>query len=111
VAGISRDLLFVGIKGHVIAMERLSGRERWRTRLSGSDFVHLIDDGARLFASVAGRIYCVDPTTGSVLWENPLKGMGLGIASLLAPGTEGAHPELLAAAGAKRRQQSAAAAG
>ena len=113
-AGLVRDFLFVGIKGHVMALDRATGTERWKTKLKGGDFVHLVTDGQRLYATAQGEVFCLDGATGSVLWRNPLKGMGLGIASLLAPGTEsggGDGSDALVAEVKRRRASAQAAAG
>jgi outer membrane protein assembly factor BamB len=31
---------------------------------------------------LCGEIFCLDPLTGKVLWHNPLKGFGTGLASI-----------------------------
>ena len=111
-AGLVRDMMFVGIKGHVLALDRATGTERWRTKLKGGDFVTLITDGQRLYAGAQGEVFCLDATTGSVLWRNPLKGMGLGLASLLAPGAApGVEGSDALAAEVRRRRAAQAAAG
>ena len=79
--------LYVGIKGHVIAMQQDTGVELWRTKLEGArmrahDFVHLLRDRDSLFASYNGEVYCLDPKTGEVRWHNQLRGLGTGLTSL-----------------------------
>lgn len=113
-AGLVRDYLFVGIKGHVLALDRSTGAERWRTKLKGGEFVHLVTDGQRLYATAQGEAFCLDGTTGAVLWRNPMKGLGLGLASMLAAesaaaatGNEGA----VLSEAKRRRDASHAAAG
>ena len=113
-AGLVRDFLFVGIKGHAMALDRATGAERWKTKLRGGDFVHLVTDGQRLYATTQGEVFCVDGATGSVLWRNPLKGMGLGLASLLAAdgaGGAGGSADVLWAQEKRRRAGAHAAAG
>ena len=83
-AGLIESYVYVGIKGHVLALDIATGTERWRTKLKGSDFVHVVSDGYRLFAAVRGEIFCLDGATGAVLWNNRLPGMGMGLASVLA---------------------------
>ncbi len=87
-AGMPRDLIYVGLKGSVAALDRSTGIQRWRTRLKGGQFVSLVGDGARIYAATMGETFCLDPVTGSVLWRNTMPGMGLGVASLLGPGGE-----------------------
>jgi outer membrane protein assembly factor BamB len=41
------ELVFIGIKGSVVALDRATGQQVWATRLKGSDFVKMIlQDGA-----------------------------------------------------------------
>ena len=35
-----------------------------------------------LLAFCSGEIFCLDPLTGKALWHNPLKGFGVGLATL-----------------------------
>ena len=83
------NFLLTGIKGHVIALDRTTGSEVWRTKLKGADFVNLASDGTFIFAGTAGEVFCLDPATGSLLWHNPMKGLGFGLVSLLTGGESG----------------------
>ena len=74
------SLLFVGINGNVLAIDRGSGEEVWRVKLKG-DFVNLSLEGGSLFAAAHGELYCLEPSTGHIRWNNPLKGLGWGIAT------------------------------
>src|SRR5688500_17868580 len=106
-ASLIESYVYVGIKGHVLALDGATGTERWRTKLKGSDFVHVVSDGNRLFAAVRGELFCLDGATGAVLWHNKLAGMGYGLASVLAgaqPGATNAGP----LSEQRRRQQAAA---
>jgi outer membrane protein assembly factor BamB len=76
--------VYVGIKGTAVALDPNTGAILWKTRLTGSQFVNLVSDGERVFAVNQGEVYCLDARTGAILWHNPLKGLGLGIASLVA---------------------------
>ena len=82
-------LLFVGIKGQVLALDAATGGERWRTKLEGvrmraSSFVHLHRDADHLYATYNGELFCLDPASGMVRWHNQLTGLGTGLASLLS---------------------------
>jgi outer membrane protein assembly factor BamB len=70
-------LVFVGIKGTVIGLSKPNGSEVWRAKLEGSDFVNLIVEDDRVYASTRGQVFCLSATSGEILWNNPLKGMGL----------------------------------
>jgi outer membrane protein assembly factor BamB len=83
---VQTNLLIVGIAGCVVALDRATGEEIWRTRLKG-DFanVALIDDA--LYAAASGELYCLDPATGRVRWNNPLKGLGRGLVTIATADT------------------------
>ncbi len=76
------QLIFVGLRGYVIALERDSGQIVWDNSELASGYTSLLLDGDRLIVSTNGYIYCLDPLTGQVLWNNPLRGYGVGIADL-----------------------------
>lgn len=82
-------LVFVGIKGHVLALDSATGAERWRTKLEGvrmraSSFVHLHRDADNLYATYNGELFCLEPASGMVRWHNQLTGLGTGLASVLS---------------------------
>ena len=102
------DLVFIGIKGSVVALNRATGQQEWATHLKGSDFVNVVLLGGAVLASCYGEIFCLDPLTGNALWHNPLKGFGTGLATFATeqnPGS-GNAPVL----SDKRRRDEAAAA-
>ena len=74
-------LVFIGIKGSVIALNRATGQQVWATHLKGSDFVNVVLLDGAVLASCYGEIFCLDPLTGKMLWHNPLKGFGTGLAT------------------------------
>jgi hypothetical protein len=76
------SVMYLGIRGTVVALDRRTGAELWRTPLKGGDFVNLAIDGDSLFATARGEIYCLDPITGRVRWNNPLKGLGWGLVTI-----------------------------
>jgi outer membrane protein assembly factor BamB len=76
------ELVFVGIGKSVVALNRATGEQVWAKRLKGYDFVNVVLDGGNLFATSAGEISCLEPLTGNVLWHNPLKGFGTGLATI-----------------------------
>jgi outer membrane protein assembly factor BamB len=74
-------LVFVGIKGCVVALDRDSGNEVWRTQ-AGSDYVTVLWDGEALLAATSGEVSRLDPNSGATLWHNKLKGLGRGLVNL-----------------------------
>jgi outer membrane protein assembly factor BamB len=76
------NLLYVGIRGTVLALDRATGELVWDAKLKGGDFVYVTLQDGDLYATSRGEIFCLDPATGTVRWHNPLKGYGLGFMSV-----------------------------
>jgi outer membrane protein assembly factor BamB len=99
-------IIYLGIKGSVIAMDAATGRQLWTTHLTGSDFVNVVLDGDNLYAATHGEIFCLDPQTGDGRWHDGLKGFGYGLVSIA---TENMSPSaMLAVIQEKRRRDEAA---
>jgi outer membrane protein assembly factor BamB len=98
-----RDLIFVGIYGTAVALDRATGQEVWRADLKGADFVTVVLSGGDLLAASKGRLYCLDAATGGLRWMNELKGLGFGLVSI-------AGTDVSPVAEHERRQRAAAAA-
>ncbi len=73
--------LIIGIKGTVLALDRATGQELWRTPLKGMSFVNVILEGEQVLATTRGEIYCLDKS-GTILWHDPLKGLGQGLVTV-----------------------------
>ena len=104
------ELVFIGIKGSVVGLDRTTGAEVWTTDLKGSGFVNVVLAGGKLYATTYGEVFCLDPLMGNTLWHNRLKGFGTGLAAIA---TENNQPgELMAVVAEEelRRQQFMAAA-
>jgi outer membrane protein assembly factor BamB len=98
-----RDMIVIGIGGHVLALDRATGQEVWRTKLKGSDFVNVAVDGRDVFATSRGQLYCLETSTGTIRWQNELKGLGWGLVSIAGSGA-------VTSAEAERQQRTARAA-
>jgi outer membrane protein assembly factor BamB len=75
-------LVFVGLRGYVLALHRDSGEKMWEwaaPNMSATGFTSLVLDGDRLIAGINGYIFCLLARNGELLWENPLSGYGQGI--------------------------------
>src|SRR5579862_1706816 len=72
------QLIFVGLNGYALALDRETGEIVWFNNQMKSGYVTLLLDGDRLIVSTNGYIYCLDPLTGQIMWNNPLKGYGMG---------------------------------
>lgn len=89
-AGLRKDCVYLGIRGHVVAVDSGTGKELWRTKLKGGDFVTVGHDASRIYGATRGELYALDPHPGTVVWCNKLKGLGLGVVSILTEqGTSG----------------------
>ncbi len=96
------QLIFVGLNGYALALDRDTGEIAWSNDKMKSGYVSLLLDGDRLIASTSGYIYCLSPLTGKIQWNNPLKGYGMAAPTALIS-VRGASSQLL-------MQQAAAAA-
>ena len=101
------QLVFVGIKRQVLALDQSTGSIVWKATLKAAifdDFTNVFIDRDALFASAGGRLYCLDPATGRVKWENPLKGCGYGIATLASINGSSVNAALAAEMRNRQRQ-------
>ncbi len=105
------DLIFVGIKGSVVALYRSTGQQAWAIRLKGMDFVNLVLEEDKVLATCCGEIFCLDALEGKVLWHNPLKGFGTGLATIVTNQNPGSGNEPAMAEKSRRDHAAAAAAG
>jgi hypothetical protein len=46
------DLVYIGIKGSVVALNRATGDEVWATHLKGSDFVNVVVEAGTVIWSM-----------------------------------------------------------
>lgn len=86
---VADRVVLLGVKHTIIAFDRQTGARLWTRDLGGgmtADFVTLIADETRAYAHARGRFYCLDLTTGALLWQDELTGLGYGIGSIAVPG-------------------------
>src|SRR5437764_8588124 len=103
------DLVFVGLNGYCLALNRETGEIVWSNNKLKSGYVTLLLDGDRLIVSTNGYIFCLDPLTGQILWNNPLRGYGSGTPTSLLS-VRGQSPQALIEQAAAQRAAAAAAA-
>ena len=77
------QLVFVGLNGYAVALDRDTGEIVWSNNDLKSGYVTLLLDGDRLIVSTNGYIFCLDPRTGRTLWHNPMSGYGMGTPTAL----------------------------
>jgi len=109
-SGLRKGCLYVGIRGHVVALDAATGAELWRTKLKGSDYVSVTADAAHVYAATRGETFALEPHAGSILWHNKMRGLGLGLVGLLTE-TGGIDSAAGAAAAQELQRQRARAAG
>lgn len=115
-----QDLVFVGGRNQVVALDRFDGSEVWRWKarqgkgfwssLSSPSFVTLALDGDRLVVASAKQVWCLDPVTGAEVWVAENVSFGLGAYPVIAGG-QSSGQSASAAAGAAAQAAAAAAAG
>ena len=98
------DMLYLGVKGSVVGIERKNGREVWRAHLKGGGFVTVVVDEDVVFAHTGGELFCVDKKRGEVLWHNPLRGLGYGLAMIGIEGDKGSNAAMVQEMLAQQRQ-------
>ena len=80
-------LIFIGVCGTVVALDRSTGEEVWRCSLKGADFVNVVLEGGDLYTTAKGELFCLDSATGKIRWQNPLKGLGRGLVTIATSGS------------------------
>lgn len=105
---LTSQMIFIGIKGSVIALDRITGHQIWATHLRGCNFVNVVVDKDLILAACDGEIFCLDPVGGVARWHNPLKGYGLGLVTIATEANPASGAAQLAAEMHHREQQAAA---
>lgn len=89
------EVLFLGIKGHIVCLNKQTGEERWRTKLrrDWGRITNVTASGSSLFAYVGGEVFCLSQENGDILWVNKLKGLGSGSCIMAHSSQEATHQE------------------
>ena len=70
--------LYLGIKGHVVCIDKQTGKELWKTKLKGMSITNVFYDKKSIFAYASGHLFCLDADFGKIIWKNTLNGYGYG---------------------------------
>ena len=70
--------LYIGVKGHVVCLDKRTGKEIWKTHLKSSGLTNLVVQDDLVIAHTKGELYALKLTDGAILWNNPLTGLGYG---------------------------------
>ena len=57
---VGPGLLYIGLKGSVVAVDRSTGAAVWASHPKGGDFVTVTLDRGELYAATKGRLYRLD---------------------------------------------------
>ncbi len=98
------QVVYIGIKGTIVALDRMTGAILWETKLKGSSFVTVHLDRDRIFGYTYGELFSMYIATGALLWQNKLPGMGMGLISIATVSGSTSVPAV-----AKQHQDDAAA--
>ena len=98
------SVIYLGVRGSVVAVDSATGQQVWSTSLKGSEFVNVVLNGNKLLATTRGEIFCLDPQGGGILWHNPLKGCGFGLITIAGEGIA-QNPAILGSEKQRRDQQ------
>ncbi len=72
------DKLFLGINNHVVCLSKRTGEQLWKTKLRSSTITNVYYETENIFAYSGGHLFCLAASDDSIIWENPLKGLGYG---------------------------------
>ena len=82
-----QKIAYLGIKGHVVAFELETGKERWRTHLKGGQLTNVAETETVILAYAVGHLFGLSPENGTILLKNELEGLGYGYAILGVSGS------------------------
>ena len=74
--------LYIGIKGRVLRIDRLTGATKWTAHLLSRQFVNVHLEGTEVIAATHGELFCLDAETGALKWRNRLPGLGRGLITI-----------------------------
>jgi outer membrane protein assembly factor BamB len=101
------EMVFVAFNKNIVALDQTTGSTLWTWKMPhGSQYPTLLVQNERLFVCAMGYTFCLDPITGTLLWENDLPGMGVGVASIATLHSTSSSTRAAAAAAQEQHQQS-----
>ena len=70
--------VFLGIKAHVVCINLQTGKEIWKTEVKRSQLISIVVEDDIVVAHAGGHLFGLDKSSGRVMWENNLPGLGYG---------------------------------
>lgn len=74
--------LYLGMKGHIVCINKHNGAEKWRTKLRSGEITTLLVQEDAIYAGVSGYLYALRPSSGEILWKNSMQGLGHGLITI-----------------------------
>ena len=105
--------IFIATSATIVAIDKSTGRELWKTELSGSilggmDLTSMAFDDINIYAHAKGELFCLSQSNGRILWRNGLTGLGYRACIIGVPGFPESNQYHTAAVVASRQRDSAA---
>ena len=72
------NFIYLGIKAHVVCINILTGAEVWRTKIKRSQIISIVVEEDTIVAHAGGQLFGIDRTSGKIIWNNNLTGLGYG---------------------------------
>ena len=115
-AETTSDIVYVGVKGSVAAIDKKTGANVWQTEIksrafAANRFVTLLVEAGFVYAHTYGELFCLNALTGEILWRNKLEGLSYDIASLATEGSSSPSIAALVCQQETQRGSDSAAAG
>ncbi|EDM25975.1 hypothetical protein LNTAR_19297 [Lentisphaera araneosa HTCC2155] len=108
---MENNVLFLGIKGSVVALNKKTGKQIWKTHLKSSQYVTITQDKEQVYAHTNGELFCLQKKSGKLLWKNGLSGLGYGYASIAINNGNEVNPTVYQAMQSDQSSSTASAAG
>src|SRR2546426_1129623 len=86
------NLIYIGIRGAVLALDRATGQTIWQSNLGGADFVNVVLDNGELYAATKGEVFRLALANGEIIWQNKLPGLGRGLVTIATAAGQQAIP-------------------
>jgi outer membrane protein assembly factor BamB len=72
------NFVYLGVKAHVVCINAVTGEEIWRTKIKRSQLISIVVEEGLIVAHAGGQLFGLDKSSGKVLWNNKLPGLGYG---------------------------------
>ncbi len=100
------DVIYVAFAKRVVALDRRTGDVcwTWKPKKCPGTYPSLLLEKDTLIVSLSGYMWALNPLTGEELWHNPLKGIGVGVSTMVSATNPGERSATRAVAAAEAQQ-------